>query len=240
MSKRTRAVALVAIAAAILVAAAYSATPRLAVHSSLNGRKVLPLRLHWTARTSLPAGKVKAVDFLIDGRLGWREHNPPYNYGSDGNWLVTSFLHPGLHTFTVRILGRDGRRAHDSVRARVTAAPPPPAALGGTWQRNVTAGGRGTWKITIDRIGWQFQDPHGGGQNQDVSYPSSNSVLVRAAIEEPIYGRYKRGGAFCGHEPDPRGLYHYSVGSDGTSLTLTAAGNDCRRSLIEGTWTRRS
>jgi len=49
-------------------------------------------------------------------------------------------------------------------------------------------------------------------------------------------GKYNRGGAFCNHEPDPPGLYHYTVSSDGSTLTLAAAGNDCRRSLIQGTW----
>lgn len=39
------------------------------------------------------------MDFLIDGHQLWVEHNTPYFYGDDGNYLVTSFLKPGKHIF---------------------------------------------------------------------------------------------------------------------------------------------
>ena len=101
---------------------------KLSVSSTLDGHSTLPLRIHWQAFPSAPAGDVSEVDFLIDGRLGWVEHNTPYFYGRDGNWLVTSFLAPGEHTFTVRAFTRDGRTATDTVKASAcTAAPPPPA-----------------------------------------------------------------------------------------------------------------
>jgi len=57
-------------------------------------------------------------------------------------------------------------------------------------------------------------------KNQDVSYPARSTVLVRAAIEEPPFGQYKRGGAFSNHEPDPPGLYRYSLSGDRRTLTL--------------------
>jgi hypothetical protein len=70
---------------------------------------------------------------------------------------------------------------------------------------------KGRWRITINRVGWLFDDPHGGGQNQDVSYPSRGRVTIRSSIEEPILGQYNRGGAFCGIEPDPPVTYSYAV-----------------------------
>jgi hypothetical protein len=207
------------------------------VTSTLAGKRVLPQRIHWRARVGSGVG-VARVDFLIDGKLGWVEHHPPYDYGEDGNWLVTTWLKPGMHRFTVRAVTSGGRSATQTTTARVLPAPEPPADLAGTWSRNVTEGDAGTWHVTINRIGWLFDDPHGGGQNQDVSYPASGKVLIRAAIEEPPFGRYARGGAFCDHEPDPPGLYDYTVSSDSRTLTLEAASSDCRESLLQGTWTR--
>jgi hypothetical protein len=72
------------------------------------------------------------VDFLIDGRLRWVEHSAPYSYGSDGNFLVTSFLSTGSHRFTVKATTTAGKTASTTVIARVAAAPDPPRALAGT------------------------------------------------------------------------------------------------------------
>ena len=74
----------------------------LTVTSTLDGHTALPHRIHWQAFPSGPPLDVSEVEYLIDGKQLWVEHNPPYFYGSDGNYLVTSFLTPGKHTFTVR------------------------------------------------------------------------------------------------------------------------------------------
>jgi hypothetical protein len=105
--------------------------------STLDGKTVLPHRIHWVALPALPASKLREVDFLIDGRLGWLETKPPYSYADDGGYLVTSFLTPGEHHFTVRAVPRAGRSATDTVTARVLPAPPAPAALAGTWKRTI-------------------------------------------------------------------------------------------------------
>jgi len=84
--------------------ASIAASPgKLSVTSTLDRHTTLPVRIHWQAFPSAPASGVSEVDFLIDGRLGWVEHKTPYFYGDDGNWLVTSFLTPGEHSFTVRV-----------------------------------------------------------------------------------------------------------------------------------------
>ncbi len=211
----------------------------LSLTSTLDGATGLPVRTHWEATPSLPADEVAEVDFLIDDQLAWVEHETPYFYGSDGNWLVTTFLSPGQHTFTVRAIGSEGQTATDPVQALVSPPPKPPTDLVGVWSRNVPDLGQdaGRWRITINSIGWLFDDPNGGGENQDVSYPASGKVLVRAAIEEPPYGTYARGGAFC-EEPDPLGLYTFRVSDDGETLTLKSVKKDCRQALLEGTWSR--
>ena len=75
--------------------------PRFVVTSTLDGKSVLPHRIRWRAQPSLPVSQVSRVEFLIDGKVGWDEENAPYTYGDDSNWLVTSWLSPGRHRFTV-------------------------------------------------------------------------------------------------------------------------------------------
>ena len=92
-----RRLGLVLVAAGILAvpaALAQGGAAGFTVRSSLDGKTVLPLRIHWVAHPQLPAAQVKEVDFLIDGRLGWVEKKTPYVYADDGNWLVTTILAP--------------------------------------------------------------------------------------------------------------------------------------------------
>jgi hypothetical protein len=142
------------------------------VTSSLDGRSVLPHRIHWLAYPSLARAKVAKVEFLIDGRPAWVEHQAPYVYGSDDNgrnegYLVTSWLSPGKHRFVVRATAKDGTTSTDRVVSRVLPAPAPPAALAGTWERSVDTTGApkpgsagnptstivapGTWRITFEK-----------------------------------------------------------------------------------------
>src|SRR5581483_7794604 len=109
----------------------------LKVASTLDGKTVLPHRIHWLGLPALPQTQVREVDFLIDARVRWIEHGAPYSYGDDGGYLVTSWLAPGRHRFTIRVRSTDGRTGTDTVLARVLPAPPPPTQLAGTWQRDV-------------------------------------------------------------------------------------------------------
>jgi hypothetical protein len=206
------------------------------VISTLFGLTDLPHRIHWVATPSGSGGDVKEVDFLIDDQLAAVEHNAPYSYGEDAGWLVTSFLEPGAHTFTTKAVAADDRTAVETVIAAVEAAPQPPAKLAGRWSRTVDGDDPGVWHVTINAIGWLFDDPNGGGQNQDAAYPAPGKVMIGGAILEPVLGDYSRGGVFCGDEGDPDGVFSYSVSKDGSRLTLTADAPVCYQGLIEGTW----
>src|SRR6185437_1520762 len=89
--------------------------PPFKVTSTLDGKTVLPHRIRWLAFPKLPLTKVQRVDFLIDGgKPRWVEQNPPYVYGEDEGglhkgYLVTSWLTPGRHRFTVRATITGGR-----------------------------------------------------------------------------------------------------------------------------------
>lgn len=232
-------------------ASSQPSSPRLSVTSTLDGHATLPDRIHWQAFPSAPAADVSEVDFLIDGRLGWVEQQTPYYYGDDGNWLVTSFLNPGQHAFTVRVIDAAGHTATDTVQASVTAPAAPPAFLRGvTWTRQVTpadvrkaTSGRppppGRWQLRIGSVGWQLRDPTGGGLLFDVGYRPGGSLQMRPSIEYPPYPNGNNGG-FC-EDTDPLRTWMYSVGDGGTTLTLRPVGLDpCgdRIAILGGTWTR--
>lgn len=234
----------------IPTAIAHRAAAPFTVHSTLDGKTVLPLRIHWIARPHLAASKVKEVDFLIDGRLGWTEHKTPYVYADDGNWLVTSFLSPTKHRFTVRVISTTGAVVSDTVTARVVPAPAPPANLIGTWSRLVTSADvqkatssqpppAGRWKLTVEKQGWHTTDPDNGGGLFDVAYLSATHVQLRPTIETPPYPNPTNGG-WCA-DTDPLSTYTATVSSDGSSLVLAALTKDpCgdRAAIIEGTWMR--
>jgi hypothetical protein len=221
---------------------AASSPQSLAVTSTLDGKSRLPVRVSWQAHLDGSTTDVAEVDFLIDGRLSWVEHNSPYVYGSEGSVLVTSFLPPGRHTFTVRAVDLTGHPSRDDVTATTVAPPPPPAVLAGTtWARQVNGGqDTGRWTISVTNWGWHFGDPHGGGENQDVSYPAAGRVLIRAAIVEPPYGGYPYGGAFCDEAPDPTASFSYRLSANGQQLTFESMGRDaCIGGMMTGgTWQR--
>jgi hypothetical protein len=128
---------LVAVSFAAVRSAAETTQP-FPLASSLDGKTVLPHRIVWRGVPKLPAAQISKVEFLIDRKVRWIEENPPYTYGDDSNWLVTSWRSPGRHTFTVRAKAKDGRTALRTTVARVLPAPAPPAELSGSWKR-------GTW-----------------------------------------------------------------------------------------------
>jgi len=228
------------------------------VSSTLDGKTTLPSRLHWLVYPKLSPTKVAEVDFLIDGKVRWIEHSAPYNYASDENgkemgFLITTWLSAGTHTFTSRVLDMSGNSVRDTVRARVLAAPAPPAPLqGGIWTRIVQGGGSdgpptGRWELVFDRVGAWHLDPLGSGVANQVSF-HGNVINVFAPIQmAPLindhttvkrYGHHNIGGFDC-TMAGPFGSYHWSVSGD--QLTLTAIKEGCagRGTIWQGTWTRK-
>jgi len=228
------------------------------VASTLDGQTTLPHRITWQATPSVPESQVSEVDFLIDGQLTFVERHAPYTFGRDGGYLITSFLTPGEHSFTVRVNTVGGQSAEATVKAAVEAAPAPPNALTGTsWTHTMTASDRnkatssepppaGDWALTIDSVGWMFHDPAGGGQLWDIAYQSDGKVELRTTIESPplldVQHETLTGGSIC-EEPDAPFLWTYTIGDGGKTLTLHPSGDDpCgdRVAILEGTWTRKS
>ena len=221
------------------------------VTSTLDGKTVLPHRIHWVAR---PTGaSITEVDFLIDGRKAWVEEEPPYVYGDDGNWLVTSALSPGKHRFTVRVTAASGKKAQRTTTARVLAPASPPAELaGGSWQRAVTQeqAGAGTpagiWVLTVDATGWRIKDPVGTGNWIDAAYRAGGLVELRGGIWTRANDTLSGNGWCRDRHAGPTNVpvgYTWAVAA--TTLTITLAGPDgCGETnakqdlIVAGVWTR--
>jgi hypothetical protein len=234
------------------------------LRTTIDGKKVLPVRVRWLARPPGKAAGVAEVRFLIDGKLRWTEHAKPFNYGSDDGhghlgWLVTSFLRAGRHRFTTEARLTSGRKLTDTVIARVAEAPAPPPALAGRWRRTLSADDlkainpalvgvlpTGTWDRVFDRVGAWDLDPLGTGGIQHVVIHQGTMALdapvqlgpaVNGHTNVSRFGHHDIGTWFC-REDGPAGTYTWSVAGD--QLTLTPSIEPCllRQAVWAGTWTR--
>jgi hypothetical protein len=246
MSRALRLAALASLGGAIYVVSALAANgPAQRVTSTFDGKTVLPHRIHWVANPTLPRTRISEVVFLIDGKVSWIEHNPPYTYGNDGNWLVTSFLTPGIHRFAVQAITNSGKVATDRVTARVLPAPPPPARLAGRWTRTLSKAKAkpqpaGTWVLTINKIGWRITVPPGGANLIDVAYLPGAILESRGGIwtKPRPADNPTEGNGWCEDTNQPV-RYRWSVTS--SRLTLTLAGPkrcDGESQIWTGVWTR--
>jgi hypothetical protein len=238
------------------------------IRSSLDGKAVLPHRIHWLAYPKLPTSTKVKVEFLIDGKVLWAERDLPYTYSDDGGYLVTSWLTPGKHRFTVRAtivrigskLVTNGATAEDTVTARVLKAPDPPAGLAGTWKRTPDVTGHptfpaGTYKLIFERRWIQERfpgkfDPEtthangpgtGKGLIEDNDWePHATTFHVQGAV---VFKRFDRndpeGGSACDYG-GPGTDYSWSVSGNTLTLAPLSGKDPCapRGFLWTGEWTR--
>jgi hypothetical protein len=229
-----------------------AAAERLGIMSTLDNKNVLSHRIRWIAYPK-PLREVGKVDFLIDGKVRWIEKNTPYVYGDDSNWLVTSWLSPGRHRFTVRAVTAGGRSVSKTTVARVLPAPAAPSQLSRTrWMREVTQaqagkttpGGR--WVLEIDRTGWRIKDPHGGANWIDVLYLAPGRVRLRNGIwtrprnaQEP---NVQEGSGWC-EDTNASGNYRWSLAAERLTIVLDGrdrcgTAGDERFRIVAGEWMR--
>ena len=243
------------------------------VTSTLKGKKMLPRRIRWVASTSLPAAQIREVEFIIDGgRPKWIEKVAPYTYGEDENgrhqnYLVTSWLTPGRHRFIVRAIAVDGRRAEQTVVARVLPAAAPPAALAGTWTRTIedtsaapavgspgnptyTHTPPGTYALVIDKRWIQTRFPgryvlpasedSGEGWILDSDYTAgATSLIARGSVVFRQFHDEAEGGQWC-WEDGPDSSYAWSVSGDTLTLRPMHGADPCtvRGFIWAGDWKR--
>lgn len=248
--------------AILLGASSASAEPSakpFTIRSSLDGRTVLPRRIHWIA---YPSARVlfPGVEFLIDGKVVFDNRLEPYAFGADGHdeatgkvntgYLVTSWLSPGKHQFTVRARGQRPhwkKLATKTVVARVLPAPAPPAALLGTWERDLptavppdpnvlyrdVVAQPGTYRMVIDRRHIRITGPTPG--NVKVDFDAGPRTIT---LRGPVW-TYEDEGGFC--EPwGPPAVYSWSVSNGTLTLTSSGKGDACKQrgTIQTGEWTR--
>lgn len=164
-------------------AGAAASSTTLKVTSSLDGKTVLPHRISWMAYSTVPMTAIKEIDYLIDGKLRWVGHDSRSTYSDTGGYLVTSWLTPGMHKFTVRTVALNGQTASDTVTARVLPAPIPPPAILGSWQRTVDTADAPT--------------PGSSGNPTDTDTPSGTYTITfsRKWIEDHFPGKFTISGS---------------------------------------------
>jgi hypothetical protein len=225
-----------------------SSAPRpAAITSTLDGLRVVPHRYRWIADSHVRAS-ISEVRFVIDGSVRWIEHDPPYMYGGDDaganrGFLITTWLAPGPHRFTVMADDDNGRTYSRTVTARVLPAPKPPPALAGRWRRSAP---EGHWDLIFDRIGEWHLDPEGSGlaNQMDISghtlhvyAPIQMSPLINDHTQIKRLGHVDLGGFDC-NPAGPFGTYRWTISGD--RLTLRPLHERCpdRNGILAHTWRR--
>jgi hypothetical protein len=269
MSTRFLLAAVCATALGLLAPAIASAAAPFTVASTLDGKTVLPRHLRWVAMPTLSPRQIDRVEFRIDGKIRWVEKDAPYVYSEDENgqhkgYLVTTWLTPGRHRFSVRVVAGT-RSATDTVTARVLPAPDVPAALAGTWQRNVpgpvpadpdaastSPAPGGIYTITFDRRWVKEKNPgtyrpmtsdaqvcNGCVELEDFVAGPSTLQVWGAVTTNLITASNPVGGWWC-FADGPTTTYSWTVTGDTLTLTPTGGQDPChqRGTVWTGTWTR--
>ena len=244
----------------VVAASPAGASPALKVTSTLDGMTTLPSRIRWVATTNPRI--VSEVDYLIDGKVIWIEHQWPYVFGGDDNgtnrgYLVTTWLSPGAHRFTVRATAIGGATATKTVTAKVHAPPAPPAALRGAWTRTVTSADLarfpqengpsppGQWELVFDNVAAWELDPVGSGRiyqygvhgtTLNVYAPIQEAPLINNGTGISRYGHVNLGDVDC-NASGPFGSYRWSVSAKTLTLTPIHEGCPDREDVWAGQWT---
>jgi hypothetical protein len=227
------------------------------VRSSLDGMSTLPSRIHWVGPPRIPASRIEEVAFLIDGKVRWIERRAPYTYSDDGGYLVTTWLRPGTHRFTVRVRATDGRTATDTVVARVSTAPTIPAAIAGSWRRSVSKqearsqAPAGVWTLTFERR-WvsdkspgrwdpvKSQKTGNGGVVDSYWVPGPRTFVVAGSVTTRLFDDTDAEGGWWCEPGGPKAIYSWRVTGDTLSLAPVGGHDACadRGSIWTGTWKR--
>jgi hypothetical protein len=226
-------------------AAQPAAKPAATVTSSIADGAKLSAPVEWQASVKPAKGQiVQSVDFSVDGKTEWTEHNAPYFFNDDKDLFYPWLLGGGTHVLGLKVTLASGSTvvstAHVTTTARVV-----PADLLGTWTHTVLpsdlSGPKdqtpdGIWSIKIGANGLISMADF-NGQPQVEAFTATSSTLTMAGTVNWLVPDDNQGG-FC----EPEGLAAYTWTRTGGELTLTSSTDKCtpRHEVFHGTWTRQN
>jgi len=224
-------------------------------------RSTLTRAVPWqVTATTASSDSVSRVDFLVDGKTVWVEHEPPYFFDDDQQVLPPWLLGAGEHVLTAHVRTVAGAGADATAHVTVRVDPTTARPLAGTYSRVVTAADQrraapyrveskgafgdvsptGSWTLHIKSDGEIIGvDPTGDEANPFVEpFTVNGSTLT---LYGPAVWRQPNPASpnlFC--EPEPAGDYTWS--QSGSSLTIANKQQACadRDTVFVGTWTKSS
>lgn len=226
---------------------------------TIHDRAVLTAAVPWQV-TAKPVGEglIDEVDFLIDGKQRWVEHNPPYYFDDDYQVLPPWLLGNGPHDLVVRVTTTGGATAEVSAHVTVNVDLAKDKLIAGTYHRVVTdndvrralpyriaskgafgdTSPPGRWTIHIEPDGRIVGvDPSGDASNPFVEpYTVTGSQLRLYGPAVWLQPNPDSPNLFCQPEQPSDYTWHLS----GSLLTITQIQKVCadRDIVFVGTWTR--
>lgn len=229
------------------------------VTSSIKTGAVLRKALHWNAAVKAADGvMVTQVDFLIDGRVRWTEHEAPYQF-NEGRLFAPWPLGGGKHRLAVNVVASGGSTAASTAVDVQVKVPPMSGLPVGSYRRTVTAADQkrvkpyrdfehgafgettptGQWSLTVRQDGVLLLDevPHPHGTDAyHVPFAGTGQRITIYDSAGWLQPNPERGNMFC--EPEKPSDYQWSL--SGSTLTLKALEHVCadRDIALVGSWHR--
>jgi hypothetical protein len=226
----------------------------IADHSKLTGA------VPWQVKvTSADGDAVAEVDFLIDGKKQWEEHNAPYFFDDDDQVLPPWLLGGGAHELTAHVVTVSGATTDVNANVDVRTDLSKNQLVAGTYHRTVTKADQkrvnsyrtpdkgafgevaptGRWTLQIKPNGEILgHDPFG----DDVSIPFVEPFTLAGSTMR-LYGPAiwrqpdpSTPSLFC----EPEKASDYAWTRSGSSLTIRNKQKVCadRDIVFVGTWTK--
>ena len=230
----------VATASPPATAASSEAASPLTVTSSLADGP-LARAVEWTARVSGPTDvAIDRVEFLLDGKVAWTEHNPPYTFNDDGNVLMPWALEPGTHQLAINVVTASGVATSAPVTVTTDRPPVPEALLDQRFVRTVPAsasGPVGDWHLKFAADGViTLTDPWGGGVTEGFQAAADGTMSLYGPANWVAPASLR--GSICDYA---EGAVAMGWQVKGSELTLSSGDrpDPCpdRAFLFVGTWT---
>lgn len=233
--------------------------PTPAVKMTIADHALLTHALPWQVQVNTTAGQtVQEVDFLVDGKQRWVEHEPPYSFDDDSQLLAPWLLGQGKHVLTAHVVTGGGLTADLTAHVVVRTDVSRNRGIAGVYRRTVTRADQrrvapyrvatkgafgevppvGTWTIRIMANGEILGiDPSGNAADPFIEPFTLSGSTMR--VYGPAVWRQPNPDSpslFC--EPEVPSDYTWT--STGSSLTIRNVQRACadRDIVLVGTWTR--